>query len=584
MVSAAAMAFGLFYTSCGNDARDVEGRNAGPAAIMIGDVPVTPQQIDQQMQQQLAQSSMGAQGLDPRMQGYVLTGIVEQTIRSAANLIVAQHLGVDMSDAGITKYITQEIDEETAKQRQQFIAAGQLKPDATDAQFEAEFKKQPFADGKTSAEMKADILKKLPEVLADPARKQALISQNAQGMALAAIKAKSTVTNEEIKSSYDTDDLQRVLFPLVGKKQADVEALAKSVLEQIKSNKLTFPQAMDRYNAPPPSKAKPSSIVDHLGVSDIRANTALKPLLNLKPGETSEILTLPEGLAIYRLLGVKNNAPADFDKNIAKYRDDYLTKIATADLNKQVDDVVNSDVVKFPMPGYKALYDLSQLNKDFGLMQSNPAAYQDKARAVADEARKAVGDKELADDSAATVAWYAAFDGIYNQAKDKAPLRQERIDVLEAVLKTSESFGTRMELVQLGIDTKNADLASMNLIDAARSNVQYDVQGEQQFRDVNSKLDALKAAKLITPDQVTEVENIQNQWRTDKAANDKAEKEAKAAQAAEAKKNGANPAAPGSPVGSMPVPTPSPDAPVRAGNGVPGKPLGKPLVKPSGKP
>ena len=56
MVSALAMAGGLFYTSCGNDVNDLEaGKPAENAAVLIGDVAIPPSQIDSQIQQMAQQ-------------------------------------------------------------------------------------------------------------------------------------------------------------------------------------------------------------------------------------------------------------------------------------------------------------------------------------------------------------------------------------------------------------------------------------------------------------------------------------------------------------------------------------------------
>ena len=91
MVSALAMAGGLFYTSCGNDVNDLEaGKPAENAAVLIGDVAIPPSQIDSQIQQMAQQ--FGQSSLEPRMHAMLLTQAVNQAVQSAADTLVAEKL------------------------------------------------------------------------------------------------------------------------------------------------------------------------------------------------------------------------------------------------------------------------------------------------------------------------------------------------------------------------------------------------------------------------------------------------------------------------------------------------------------
>jgi hypothetical protein len=531
-VSAAAMAAGVFYTSCGNDARNIEGKDAGPAAIMIGDVSVPPMQLDNQVQQMAQQ--FGQTSLEPRMEAMLLMNSIDQAVQGAANLIVAEKNKVDLSDAAVTKFVDQMMDKSIADARDRLITEKKLKPNATQAEFDKAFMAMPEAQGKSPADIKKLTMDQLAELLKDPDKRQAVLAQLAPQMLAEALKAKSTVDNATIKASFDNFEVKKIVFPTIGKDQATVEAQAKKVLADLKSKAITFEQAMDRYNTTPmPNGKKPSTQTDTLARGMIKSDPNLKPLELVKPGEISEVVSTPEGLTIFKVLSIQSQAPAEFEKNLAKYRDQYLSGEVNEQIEKQRTEVVKSGIVKFPLAGYAALYDLASAGKDSSLM-NNESQMKAKLREIADKAKAATTDTKPEDDKAAVLAWYAAFDDLYNRTTDKAPLYKERTELLQAILNNTESFSTRMELVDLGLKTKDPLLAAQSLLEAAQHNVSYDTAGEQNFRDINAKKDALVKAKLINPDEVKQLEAIQAQWRTDKAQSDKVQREMEAAQKSQA--------------------------------------------------
>jgi hypothetical protein len=301
---------------------------------------------------------------------------------------------------------------------------------------------------------------------------------------------------------------------------------------------------MNRYSTdlPPGAGKKVSEVTLHLNHSDLLSNPAMAPVLKLKPGQVSPIIDLPEGKAIYKLISVKNEAPADFAKNTKKYRDQYLQTRANEEVRMRMEKITKSDLIRFPLPGYKALHDYFNL-LDPALL-GDPAEYARRLRELADAAKAAATDSNNpGDDHAALLAWYAAVEDLWNRGKNDPKqadaLRKERTETLQAVLQQSESFQARMDLVDLGIEAKDADMAAQNLLEAARMNNTYDTTGEMHFRDIQTRLARLKITKLVSAEQAGLIEKEQQRWREDKAANDKAEKEFKAQQEEEKKKQAA---------------------------------------------
>jgi hypothetical protein len=536
VISAAAMAFSMVVGQCGRGGQ-MEGQNQqGPVAIQIGEVSVPAMEIEQVAQQMLQMQPDPNGGA--KREAMALAQTLDGKVREVANLAVAKEIGADTSDEAIRALVTKQIDHYISDSKQRYIDAKKLKPTATEKEFSDLFKKD--NSDKTPEEFKKENLDNLNTTLSNEATRQNVLNQLSPQLAMEKLKSSINVSDAELKASYDSHVMKRVMVSTRNKSAADAEAQLQKAADELKAGK-GFEDVMNRYSndLPPGAGKKVSDTVVNLSPADFTQTPGLAALKSLKPGEVSGILDVPEGKAIFKLISVKNNAPADFAKNTAKYKEQYIEQQASAEYQKRLDAIVKSDAVKFPLPGFKAIRDYYATAIDFSLM-NQPGAQEKKFREIADSAKAAMNDKILGDDHAALLAWYSTVDDLYNRAKaDPAKAKEllaERMESLQAVVRESESLQTRLELVDLAIEQKNSDLAVDNLINAARLNNMYDATGDHNFREIQTRLAKMKIAKLITADQVKLVEEEQQRWRTDKLDNEKAEKEFKAEQEAEKKK------------------------------------------------
>ena len=189
-----------------------------------------------------------------------------------------------------------------------------------------------------------------------------------------------------------------------------------------------------------------------------------------------------------------------------------------------------SDVVKYPLAGYKALSDYANAMNDTAL-QADLKAKEAKMMEVAKAAEAATKDAEHVDDPVAALVWYSAFSDGYSAATDKAALGAERLRMLQAVMATMENFDLHIETVDAAIEQKNADVAIQNLMAAVKANVTYDTTGDQHFRTINDKMAQMKGLGMLPDAAAADLQKLQDAWRAAKADNDKAEKEFKAEQA-----------------------------------------------------
>jgi hypothetical protein len=180
----------------------------------------------------------------------------------------------------------------------------------------------------------------------------------------------------------------------------------------------------------------------------------------------------------------------------------------------------------------------------------------------------------------AALAWYAAFDTIWNSPNaDKTKLRADRIEVLKALISTEPFFALRMELVDLLVDSKANDEAIATLRDAASSNFNFDIDGQKNFQEVQARVIKLKTAGILPAKAETDIANAQQAWLKQKADSDqqkvemkKEEEKAKVEAAANAAKQKAETdkmkaeaekakkaaATPGASVKTPPAPGPAP--------------------------
>ncbi|MEZ0327551.1 MAG: hypothetical protein ACAH95_16755 [Fimbriimonas sp.] len=527
------MVFGMFAMGS-RGSRQSAGDQMQPAvAVQIGEETIPVLNVEQQAQLQLAQQQTAP---NPKMEVFAIAQTLDNAVQELANQVVAAEIAPDLSDEAIREQRTRQVDKQIADAKQRYIDEKKLKPTSTAKEFDELFKKEA---GATPEEYRKRELDDVNSNLADEAKKESYRKQMAPLMAFEKLKASFNPTDAEVKASYNTLVLKRVMISTANKPIAEAEAQAKKALAEAKGA-AKFEDVMNRYSndLPPGPNKKVGEVVVNLNPSDVAQNPSMAPLMNLKPGQISDVIDVPEGKAFYKLSSLKSSLPADYAKNPQKYKDKLVDERTMAEFRKRTDAIAKSDKVQLPLPGYKALRDYYKTASDFMLMQK-PEEFAKRMRTIADAAKAARSDDNPADEHVALITWYAAVDDLWNRAKadpkQAEALRAERLEALQTVLGETENFSIRMDLIDMGIEQKNADLASLNLIEAAKLNNTFDTTGDQHFRDIQTRLAKLKAAKLITAEQATEVEKEQQRWRTEKAANLKSEKEFKVQQEAEKK-------------------------------------------------
>lgn len=519
--------------SAGMNGSNEEGENESPTVAKIGSIPVTMREVSDAATAMNSQSG-GAQTYAAMAQDE--EAAVTRVVSRAALQYIAQRDHIPMTDDVLMKVAQPQVDQEVQQAMSQVLSQAKLRnptQKAIEDAFKAQYKVTPD-------QMKQRGLDNLHEMLADKDQRQRLVEQLAPEVVQDALAAKMQVSDEQLKQNYQTLMVKRI-FLQSGPKNPDPVAAANKVEDALKGG-LAFEAAMNKYsNDPPPSKGKQVSD-NQITVPNSMTSTVpdYKPLQGQKVGYVSPPVSVYNGEAIYKVVSVRDDSPKDLKTNAAKYKQDYAKGQAPAELQKEVQTILNGPETVWSDPGDKALYELSQ---QYSL--SGPAAVHDLMVKVVDQAKAIANGNAPVDATAAVYAWYLAEDYLYNQPNaDKAKLEDGRIEVLNAVLRESEDFDIRMELVGLDIKKKDGQDAIANLTAAAEANTTYDTTGQRRFGDIMAKRGQLLIAGLAKESQLKDLDQAQAQWRKDKASSDaqdaemkKEEAQQKAADAANEAKN-----------------------------------------------
>lgn len=510
---------GMFYQGCAGSNNQSRGEAKGVAAARVGDVVLTVADLEgaiRQSEQQRQQSGV----LEPEDEVSIYTTALSQRVVNAQNIVLINKAKIPVDDKAILGAVELTMQQEKMMLKFKLAQQGQLSMTATDAELDAALKKQ---GAKTFAELVAQNKKLVSSKLGDSAIRERLVADLAEPIARQYYANQVRATDDDVKSSYDGWTLKRVYL-------GPVDDVGTKALADLK-NGSTFEAVMDRYSKDPVQGGKKvSEGTITFAKSQLLSEKEFEPLRNLKAGDTTGVIKVRDGYAIYKLVEVKPNPPKDFDANKATYVDQYRTSQSTPAYNAAFEEA-KKEPIKWELKGYKAVYEFGELRFH---PVSDKVAEKKQLDAMMADAKAAV-DAKGPDLRAAQVGYYAIAQAIYDKADDKAAARPALITALEGYLDGAESVKARLRLADLYIEAKDGVHATNQVIQAFKANGTYDAEGARTFRDISEKALALKTKGLLSPDGDKQILDEQQKWRQLKDREDKAEAEVKKA-ADEAKK------------------------------------------------
>lgn len=514
--SAAVLIVGMFYGACAGGAQSnrTDFANGAPAFKLAGEtvgLGETQMAIESALQRQRQQGAM-----EPFAELAAISDTLGQLVERASASVLAKKIKLPLDDNSIISGMEALQKETIPEVRANLTKQGQLKPGATDKEFEAKFKE--LAGRNLSDALKSEV-DELRKNLADPKTRNLVVGDVTPRLLLKFYKDSMKITDADVKDSYDEWTLKRVYL---GK--ADVDG--PKALADLK-NGSTFEGVMTKYSKDNVQGGK--SIADTtipLPKSTVLSSKDYEGLRTLKVGGITDVVKVSDGYAIYKLIGARSNAPKDFETNKASYVTEFKNKQANTKLMEEIKAIKTAGPFTWDSKGFQAAYEYNEALRDPALA-IDAKAQEAKLRSIYAMA-KAAAAKAGVDHKAAQLTQLQTVSILYSlKTADHAALLPAKIEAMEAVLEGTASINLELELSDLYVEAKNGPKAADALVKAMQSNGLFDATGQRAFGDIAAKATALKQKGMLSAADEKALTEEQNRWREGKAAEDKAAAEAK---------------------------------------------------------
>lgn len=505
-VSAAGF-FGLF------SARG-QGQGENPALAQeifsVDGQPVTLGQLNAQIDGVRQQfGSISEPAFDFQFMAAAVRSLIDQSVM--ANMAAAR--GVAVNDELVLSMASDQLDQSINQFRATSISSGDLKADATEAEFQKFFEEK---QGMSTKAAKEKVLDELKAALADSTRRPGVVNQYAQQALERSFYGSTQVTEDEVKKSYESLSYLTIAFDKQEMGLVERKAEAEKALAEIKAG-ADFLAVQKKYQTTPntePVKYSRSVIDD---------DPTLKPLASLKVGEVSNVLvefgSIPR---VYKLTTMKSELPADFETNKSMYTETFRRQKGANELSKAVEAGRSAAKIVWKSPGYEAVYKVASATMD------NKLSTDEVKKQLTDIARNT---KVSADDPAGTMpailARYMAMESLdfHLTEAERKELASLKAEIINDVLLSTESISLRLSLVDTYFELGDDQSAVAMLQTAAEMNTGFEPINQNYFDQINEKLNKLQADKKVEETKANEIRAILVKWSQDKAEADELQKQ-----------------------------------------------------------
>lgn len=532
---AVALGIGIIQGTCmnrgpANNAAAEEQQKNAPAAIKLHDVEVSGVAIqtayENYLRQMREQSQTPDEPLEPTMTAQIYAQVVNQMIQSAALEHLARKAGFDFTQEKVIAQLQSFLRRNIQDQKAEYIKIGKLKAGATEQQFIDVYKKEV---GRTPDEMLLEQTNQIKTNWERPDAKRDL-SMFAAGDYLAGIEsAKLKLSDADLTTLYTKYTMQSIFIASDPNVKEEPAARAAKALDELKKG-AKWEAVFTKYS---PKGMKPEDSKNDFPGTSLFTNEALKPLLKLKGGELSGVITQGGASSIFKMISMKTEYPADFNANKEKYRMEQTRMLVTQKIQEELNKIVqDKSAVTWSSEGLKLLHEATSSP----VMFLPPAEQEAKVQAASAIATK----NDSPDRMPASYAYYILADGMRGNPDPKVKEKGEAtyLEAARNLLQLTESATLRLELVQLLLKKKDPT-AGEELLKAAEVNQSFGNQGQSNHQAIYTRMDELKKAKLLSPELEKAINDAQARWKAAKKERDEAiaaqEKQMKEEQARAAK-------------------------------------------------
>lgn len=508
---------GFLWMSSPAGQRAATGEGTETVIAEVAGNPIHLSQIEEQTRQQTQQYFAQLESVPVELEASVMGGVLRQLVNQSLVTELAKRDSIHLSDDDVLSMVKKQFEATVKGEKDRLITEGKLTAASTDDVVDKVFKE---VNGSTLTELRQKNLDDAKNLLAEPKGRANVIAYFTNQALIEARKSRMMPTDEQLKTSFDTLVVKRIVFD--GAKGNAMESATKAV-EEVKGG-LSFEQAIDRYSTDTPEKGKKlSEVTTNLTVASIEGLPMFQSVLALKAGEVSPPIASGTGALVYKLVERKSAVPADFEQAKASYADGYATQAANRQVTADVEKMyASADVIVWKSEGYHVLFDYASM-VDAGDAQAQGEAFVKlEERAAQASTSDPVGSKPAA------LVRYLALQRVPTgkTPEEQEALKQKKLEAIGNLLVTSENFDLRMQLVDMLLADKDP-LAAEELLTAARNNNSPTDIGQRNFSDSVARLDKLKAAQVGTPEQIAGIESEFERWRRDKKDYDQGQAEIK---------------------------------------------------------
>ncbi len=399
---------------------------------------------------------------------------------------LAAKYGATVSEDDAVRYFTQEIDQQLMIMRMQISVGPNLPQGATDEQIDAAFLE---AYGSTSGDLRRDAIDNFRASFDDPASRAAVLEQYLLNALATAYAARVTVTEEELKATFDQFNFNRLVISPSLDPGADTTEQAEAAREELAGG-ASFASVYRKYSGD--EGDAPTSFP--MNRRTLEANENFAELLELAPNEVSQVINDFSGPTIYQLISVENEIPENFEENKETLMANLRTTKGNAQLTKEVDELSDPGQITWGSAGVQVLYEgLNALNED----PDNAKMLDLLERAAAARVNDIFLDKALA---CLRYELYTALSRTLS-ATESIALDEQKEVILGDVLAYIESLQIRIELSDHFYSLEMDEDGFGELLTAARNVAGYDFSAPSAVTQLKQRFDMRKTAGLISEEQ-----------------------------------------------------------------------------------
>lgn len=119
---------------------------------------------------------------------------------------------------------------------------------------------------------------------------------------------------------------------------------------------------MEKYSddTAPEGKTKSESNVNYT-LANLTYDDSIRPIMDLKKGEVSEVLWTSSGPAIYKLFDLQPKVPENFDELKENFRSTRVNEIASKKLQDEMKQIIDGGGVRWQSEALKIAFDWARM-------------------------------------------------------------------------------------------------------------------------------------------------------------------------------------------------------------------------------